>query len=217
MTIVEVMKAHNGFEVITSRIKTQQLSALIWMVGFVSFFLSAVQGNLTTTIVMVSLMKRLLFRREDRLFFAIIKSVFLPSLVTSRLLSGRPVVAPPPRSEALDLGSSDFERKLLFVLGMAILVLMSVFKTLTSLPPYMGMYGLEQYPLDSFLWEFIAYCDGTGGSILITCSAAGVAAMGMEKIDFVWYLKSVSALAMAGYISGAIVFMAQHQWLQSRA
>lgn len=70
MTIVEVVDAHNGFEVITSRIKTQNLSSLMWMVGFVSFFLSAILDNLTTTIVMVSLMKRLLFRREDRLFFA---------------------------------------------------------------------------------------------------------------------------------------------------
>ncbi len=355
MTIVEVVDAHNGFEVITSRIKTQKLSSLMWMVGFVSFFLSAILDNLTTTIVMVSLMKRLLFRREDRLFFAgiiviaanaggawtpigdvtttmlwiggqvstfaIMKSVFLPSLVnllvpllvTSRLLRGCPVVAPPPRSEALDLGSSDFERKLMLVLGMAILVLVPVFKTLTGLPPFMGvlfglgllwmvgdlvhkreeelrkqrltlaraltridmssvvffigillavavlehthilsnianwldrtvgrqdlivliiglvsaivdnvplvaasmgMYGLDQYPPDSFLWQFIAYCAGTGGSILIIGSAAGVAAMGMEKIDFVWYLRRISALALLGYISGAMVFMAQYQWLR---
>jgi Na+/H+ antiporter NhaD/arsenite permease-like protein len=355
MTIVEVVDAHNGFEVITSRIKTQQLSSLMWMVGFVTFFLSAMLDNLTTTIVMVSLMKRLLFKREDRLFFAgiiviaanaggawtpigdvtttmlwiggqistfaIMKSVFLPSLVnllvpllvTSWLLRGRPVVAPPPRSEALDLGSSDFERNLMFVLGMAILVLVPVFKTLTGLPPFMGilfglgllwmvgdlmhkreeelrkqrltlaraltridmssvvffigillavavlehthilstiahwldrtvgrqdiivliiglvsaivdnvplvaasmgMYGLDQYPPDSFLWEFIAYCAGTGGSILIIGSAAGVAAMGMEKIDFVWYLRRISALALLGYISGAIVFIAQDHWLR---
>lgn len=249
------------------------------------------------------------------------KSVFLPSLVnllvpllvTSRMLRGRPVVAPPPRSEALDLGSSDFERKLMLVLGMAILVLVPVFKTLTGLPPFMGilfglgllwmvgdlvhkreeelrkqrltlaraltridmssvvffigillavavlehthilstiahwldrtvgrqdlivliiglvsaivdnvplvaasmgMYGLDQYPPDSFLWTFIAYCAGTGGSILIIGSAAGVAAMGMEKIDFVWYLRRISALALLGYISGAMVFMAQYQWLR---
>ena len=70
MTIVEVVDAHNGFEVITSRIKTTKLSTLMWMVGFVSFFLSAILDNLTTTIVMVSLMKKLLDQREDRLFFA---------------------------------------------------------------------------------------------------------------------------------------------------
>ncbi len=352
MTIVEVVDAHNGFEVITSRIKTQELSRLMWMVGFVTFFLSAILDNLTTTIVMVSLMKRLLFRREDRLFFAgiiviaanaggawtpigdvtttmlwiggqvstfsIMQSVFLaslvnmlvPLLVTSRILGNRPVVAPPQREEALDLGSSAFERNLMFTLGMAILVLVPVFKNLTGLPPFMGilfglgllwlvgdlvhrreeelrkqrltlaraltridmssvvffigillavavlehthilstiahwldrtvgrqdiivliiglvsaivdnvplvaasmgMYGLDQYPPDSFLWEFIAYCAGTGGSILVIGSAAGVAAMGMEKIDFVWYLRHISTLALFGYFSGALVYIAQYR------
>src|SRR5450830_105627 len=70
MTIVEVVDAHNGFEVITSRIKTTKLSTLMWMIGFVSFFLSSILDNLTTTIVMVSLMKKLLGERDDRLFFA---------------------------------------------------------------------------------------------------------------------------------------------------
>ena len=70
MAIVEVVDAHNGFEVITSRIKTTQLSSLMWLVGFVTFFLSAILDNLTTTIVMVSLMKKLLDKRDDRLFFA---------------------------------------------------------------------------------------------------------------------------------------------------
>ena len=354
MTIVEVIDAHNGFEVITSRIRTQKLSTLMWMVGFVTFFLSAVLDNLTTTIVMVSLMKRLLFRREDRLFFAgiiviaanaggawtpigdvtttmlwiggqvstfsIMQSVFLPSmvnmlvplLVTSRLLGSRPVVAPPEREPALDLGSTALERKLMFTSGMAILVMVPVFKTLTGLPPFMGilfglgllwmvgdlvhrreeelrkqrltlaraltridmssvvffigillavavlehthilstiahwldrtvgredvivliiglvsaivdnvplvaasmgMYGLDQYPPDSFLWEFIAYCAGTGGSILVIGSAAGVAAMGMEKIDFIWYLRRISALALIGYFSGALAYIAQYRLL----
>ena len=70
MTIVEVVDAHNGFEVITSRIKTTNLTTLMWMVGFVTFFLSAVLDNLTTTIVMISLMKKLLDKHDDRLFFA---------------------------------------------------------------------------------------------------------------------------------------------------
>jgi len=70
MTIVEVIDAHNGFEVITRRIRTQRLSTLMWLVGTVTFFLSAVLDNLTTAIVMVSLMKKLLQEREDRLFFA---------------------------------------------------------------------------------------------------------------------------------------------------
>ena len=354
MTIVEVIDAHNGFEVITSRIKTTRLSTLMWMVGLVTFFLSALLDNLTTTIVMVSLMKRLLLRREDRLFFAgiiviaanaggawtpigdvtttmlwiggqvrsfaIMQSVFLPSLVnlllplavTSRLLGAQPVLAPPQREELAGLQTSAFERNLMFVLGMALLVLVPVFKTLTGLPPFMGilfglgllwmvgdlvhrqeeelrkqrltlaraltridmsavvffigillsvavlehshilstiahwldrtvgrqdiivlliglvsavvdnvplvaasmgMYGLDQYPPDSFLWQFIAYCAGTGGSILIIGSAAGVAAMGLEKIDFLWYLRRISALALLGYLGGALVYMAQYHWL----
>ena len=75
----------------------------------------------------------------------------------------------------------------------------------------MGMYSLEQYPPDSFLWEFMAYCAGTGGSILIIGSAAGVAAMGLEKIHFFWYVKKISGLALVGYLAGAAVYMVQYQ------
>jgi Na+/H+ antiporter NhaD/arsenite permease-like protein len=75
----------------------------------------------------------------------------------------------------------------------------------------MGMYDLQQYPPDSFLWEFIAYCAGTGGSILIIGSAAGVAAMGLEKIDFVWYARKISGLALLGYLAGAICYVVQYQ------
>jgi Na+/H+ antiporter NhaD/arsenite permease-like protein len=77
----------------------------------------------------------------------------------------------------------------------------------------MGMYSLEQYPPDSFLWEFLAYCAGTGGSILIIGSAAGVAAMGLEKIDFVWYFKKISGWALLGYLAGAAVYIAEFQLL----
>ena len=73
----------------------------------------------------------------------------------------------------------------------------------------MGMYTLANYPTDSFMWEFMAYCAGTGGSILIIGSAAGVAAMGLEKIDFVWYMRKVSTLALAGYFAGALVYIVQ--------
>jgi Na+/H+ antiporter NhaD/arsenite permease-like protein len=75
----------------------------------------------------------------------------------------------------------------------------------------MGMYSLQQYPPDSFLWEYIAYCAGTGGSILIIGSAAGVAAMGLEKIDFIWYMKKISLLALLGYLAGAGVYILQNQ------
>jgi Na+/H+ antiporter NhaD/arsenite permease-like protein len=74
----------------------------------------------------------------------------------------------------------------------------------------MGMYSLEQYPPDSFLWEFMAYCAGTGGSILIIGSAAGVAAMGLEKIDFIWYTKKISGLALLGYFAGAIFYISKY-------
>lgn len=75
----------------------------------------------------------------------------------------------------------------------------------------MGMYNMTQYPPDSFLWEYLAYCAGTGGSILIIGSAAGVAAMGLEKIDFIWYLKKISWLALLGYAAGAAVYVVQFQ------
>jgi Na+/H+ antiporter NhaD/arsenite permease-like protein len=77
----------------------------------------------------------------------------------------------------------------------------------------MGMYSLARYPPDSFLWEFIAYCAGTGGSILIIGSAAGVAAMGLEKIHFFWYVKRISGLALLGYLGGAAVHVVQYKLL----
>ena len=76
-----------------------------------------------------------------------------------------------------------------------------------------SMYSLAQFPSDSFLWEFIAYCAGTGGSILIIGSAAGVAAMGIENIRFGWYLRKISWLALLGYFAGAAVYMAQYHLL----
>lgn len=355
MTIVEVVDAHNGFEVITRRIKTQKLSTLMWMVGFVSFFLSAILDNLTTTIVMVSLMKKLLDQREDRLFFAgiiviaanaggawtpigdvtttmlwiggqitaveIMKGLFIPSLinllvplaVTSFVLGSRPVIAPKRADAAEGPETTAFERNLMFFMGLGILVAVPVFKTVTHLPPFMGilfglgilwlvgdlvhrnkeddlakqrltlaraltridmssivffigillavavlehthilssiaqwldhsvgrqdiivmliglvsavvdnvplvaasmgMYSLQQYPVDSFLWEFLAYCAGTGGSILIIGSAAGVAAMGLEKIDFFWYVRKISGLALIGYFAGALFYIAEYHLL----
>ncbi|MBN8458224.1 MAG: sodium:proton antiporter NhaD [Verrucomicrobia bacterium] len=350
MTIVEVVDAHNGFEVITSRIRTRKLSTLMWLVGFVTFFLSAVLDNLTTTIVMISLMKKLLDRPADRLFFAgmiviaanaggawspigdvtttmlwiggqitsvaIMKSVFLPSvvnllvplLVVSWMVRGREVIAPAATGDTGLPKTTELERNVMFFLGLGILVCVPVFKTLTHLPPFMGilfglgilwlvgelihrdkedsqkahltlghalmridmssiiffigillsvatlehthiltslaqwldrtvgrtdvivtiigiasaivdnvplvaasmgMYSLEQYPADSFLWQLMAYAAGTGGSILIIGSAAGVAAMGLEKIHFFWYVKRISWLALIGYFSGLAVYILQ--------
>ena len=73
------------------------------------------------------------------------------------------------------------------------------------------MYSLEQFPTDHYFWEFLAYCAGTGGSCLIIGSAAGVAAMGLEKIEFFWYLKKISLLALLGYVAGAAVYLLQKQ------
>lgn len=351
MTIVEVIDAHNGFEVITSLIRTRKQVTLMWIVCFVTFFLSAVLDNLTTTIVMISLMKKISDNQEDRLFFAsmiviaansggawsaigdvtttmlwiggqitpisIIDGVLpaslvnllVPLLVVSYLLRGKRVV-PPAGPESEEIATSAFERNLIFFLGLALLIAVPVFKTVTHLPPFMGilfalgllwlvgellhrdkeaqekrellpphaltridmssivffvgillavatlehthvltalaqwldrvierqelivialgllsaivdnvplvaasmgMYSLAQYPTDSFLWEFIAYCAGTGGSILIIGSAAGVAAMGLEKIHFFWYVRRVSALALLGYLAGAVVFVVQYR------
>jgi len=352
MTIVEVVDAHDGFEVITSRIKTTRLASLLWLVGIVSFFLSSILDNMTTTIVMVSLMKRLLDDHEDRLLFAgiiviaanaggawtpigdvtttmlwiggqitslsIMKGVFLPSiinllvplLVASYLLRGRDVRTPPATDPADQHQLPAFQRQLMFAMGIGTLLAVPLFRSLTGLPPFMGilfglgllwlvgnlvhrnesdehrekltlvhaltridmgsiiffigillavatlehthllgalaawldqtvgrqdiivtligllsaivdnvplvaasmgMYSLDQYPPDSFLWEFIAYCAGTGGSILIIGSAAGVAAMGLEKIEFFWYMKRISGLAVLGYFAGIAAYLVQYR------
>lgn len=351
MTIVEVIDAHDGFDVVTARIRTTSLSSLMWLVGVVTFFLSAVLDNLTTAIVMVSLMKKLLDKREERLLFAgmiviaanaggawspigdvtttmlwiggqitassIMGALILPSLVNllaplalvSYRLRGKTVVEPqqdphhPPGA-----GTSERERNIMFFLGLGVLIAVPAFKTITHLPPFMGvllglgilwlvgdllhgnkteeerehlnltsalnridmasivffigillavatlehagilpalaawldatvgrqdlivmligivsaivdnvplvaaaigMYSLEQYGPNAFLWQFLAYCAGTGGSILIIGSAAGVAAMGLERIDFVWYVKNISLLAIGGYFAGALVYILQ--------
>jgi len=355
MAVVEVVDAHNGFDVITRRIRTNKLSSLMWLVGFITFFLSAVLDNLTTTIVMIALMRRLLAKHEDRMFFAgiiviaansggawspigdvtttmlwiggqitslaIIKSVILPSLVslivplgiTAYALHGRVVDAPQlPADRHHHPRTTDFERYLMLFMGLGVLIAVPVFKAVTNLPPWMGiltglgivwlvgdllhrhkedqykqhltlahalsridmssnvffigillavailehthilallaqsldqmvgrqdvivliigivsaivdnvplvaasmgMYSLAEYPPDHFLWHFMAYCAGTGGSILIIGSAAGVAAMGMEKIQFFWYVKKVSGLAFVGYIAGAGSYLVQYQLL----
>ncbi len=354
MTIVEVVDAHNGFEVITKRIRATQLSSLMWLVGFVTFFLSAILDNLTTTIVMISLMRKILAKHDDRLFFAgiiviaanaggawtpigdvtttmlwiggqvtslnIMESVFLPSIVcllvplgvTAYVLRGQPVVSPEHIETDHGLKTSEFEKNVMFCLGLGILVAVPVFKTVTHLPPFlgilfglgilwlvgdlihrkkedefkqhltlahalsridmsslvffvgillavatlehthilsdlaksldqsigrldvivivigmvsaivdnvplvaaaMGMYDLKTYPTDHVLGEVLAYCAGTGGSILILGSAAGVAAMGLEKIHFFWYVKKISGLALIGYLAGAGVYILQFKLL----
>ena len=346
MTIVELLDAHQSFRYVTDHIRTRQPLLLLWVICWSTFLLSAILDNLTTSIVMVSLIRKLVGDRETRLVFAgmvviaanaggawtpigditttmlwiggqittfnIMRSLFLPSvaclLAPLCLLSwrfkgqlGSPVNERPLQSTGAIKGALH----MLFA-GVCVLVSVPVFKTLTGLPPFtgillglgllwvysdllhadlleherrqytvagalsridvpsvlfflgilmavgalsalqllirfagfldgtfgdvriivtligmlsavidnvplvaasMGMYSLDAYPPDSILWEFLAYCAGTGGSMLIIGSAAGVAVMGMEKVDFIWYLKRISVLALAGYTAGAIVFL----------
>ncbi len=349
MTIVEVTDAHGGFEVITSRIKATKLTSLLWIIGFITFYLSSILDNMTTTIVMVALMKRLLKEHKQRLFFAgiiviaanaggawspigdvtttmlwiggqittvnIMKTTWIASMVNLLVPLGiatfmvKGNVVPPDKVENGDTSTTQFEKNLMFFMGMGALIFVPIFKAITHLPPYlgillalgvlwlvgnilhrhkpdeekdhlrlakalkridmasvvffigillavatlsangmlpalagwldaklgnqsliviiiglvsavvdniplvaasMGMYPLAQFPPDSFIWEFMAYCAGTGGSILIIGSAAGVAAMGLEKIEFFWYARRIGPLALAGYFAGIAAYIIQY-------
>ncbi len=86
-------------------------------------------------------------------------------------------------------------------------ILSSIVDNVPLVAASMGMYDMSVFYQDHLIWEYLAYCAGTGGSILIIGSAAGVAVMGMEKIDFIWYLKRISLLAMLGYFAGAIIYL----------
>ena len=349
MTIVELIDAHDGFDIITQRITTKSKRKLIWIVCILTFFLSAVLDNLTTTIVMISLVRKIMEDRNDRLFFVgaiviaanaggawspigdvtttmlwiggqitagnIVLKLILPSiacliaplLVISFMMKGE-VRAPLQNMDDETGKPSKRHRNIVFGAGIGVLLMVPVFKTVTHLPPFMGilmglgilwlivelmhsekdeedrkvytvayalrkidtpsilfflgvllaiaalesthqlehlatwmdgsisnqnvivmsigllssivdnvplvaaamgMYDLNQYPTDHYFWEFLAYCTGTGGSALIIGSAAGVAAMGMEKIDFLWYVKKFTWLALLGFFTGAIVYILQ--------
>ncbi|HEY0732832.1 MAG TPA: sodium:proton antiporter, partial [Chitinophagaceae bacterium] len=96
------------------------------------------------------------------------------------------------------------------VIVLSIGLLSSIVDNVPLVAATMGMYDLQTYPTDHYFWVFIAYCAGTGGSCLIIGSAAGVAAMGMERIDFIWYLKKITWLAILGYFAGAFFFILQY-------
>ena len=352
MTIVELIDAHDGFEIITKRITTKNKKKLLWIIGLLAFLLSAVLDNLTTSIVMISLVRKLMVDKKNRLMFAgaivisanaggawspigdvtttmlwiggqitasnIIVKLILPSLVCMTIpltvmqyfLKGE-VQKPSEKFEDAET-PNERHRNIVFFTGITIFLLVPVFKTVTHLPPFMGillglgilwiiveilhsdkdeadrkhytvayalrkidsssilfflgillaigalestgqllrmaqamnkvvgnenliviiiglassvvdnvplvaaamgMYSLQQYPADHYFWEFLAYCTGTGGSILIIGSAAGVAIMGIEKMDFIWYLKRISWLALIGYFAGACVYILQEQML----
>lgn len=368
MTIVELVDAHEGFAVITDKISTTSKVKLMWIVCIITFFFSSVLDNLTTSIVMISLIRKLIKDQETRWLFGgliviaanaggawspigdvtttmlwikgqlpdvvvMIEHLFLPSLfamlipliiLTFTMRGGQ--VERPLKSVGMEHytnPTSNFERNLIFILGVAGLLFVPVFKTVTHLPPFMGMmlslgviwlttelihksknkeakhelsvigvlkkidvasvlfflgillavsalqeighlrilsaelkdslknvYAIniaigflsaiiDNVPLvaaaqgmyetytpqmlsslgaddlsfyknfvaSGNFWLFLAYCAGVGGSALIIGSAAGVAVMGLEKINFFWYLRRISWLAILGYIGGALIFI----------
>ncbi|PHR15106.1 MAG: sodium:proton antiporter [Aequorivita sp.] len=355
MTIVEIIDLHRGFEVLKSAVKTKSKRKLLWIIGILAFFLSAIIDNLTATIVLITLLRKLIHKREDRLWYAamvviaanaggawspigdvtttmlwiakrvsaagLIEYVVIPSImcfalpfvVASYMPAFRGYIDVDAREDKTE--EALLSSKTMLFLGLGMIVSVPVFKTLTHLPPYMGMMlalgvvwlvseyihpeedfskerrhlysahkalsrieissilfflgilmavagleslvygvvngeevgtlrylaevlqsaipnqdivvillgilsaiidnvplvaasmGMYDLPMDSVLWHFIAYSAGTGGSMLIIGSAAGVAAMGMERIDFIWYLKKITWLAFIGFIAGAGVFL----------
>lgn len=342
LVIVEVIDKHRGFKLISEHIHVASKKKFLWVIGFITFFLSSILDNLTTTIVMISLLERLFHRTEDRLIigggvviaanaggvwtpigdvtttmlwiggqlttYTMMRDLFLPSFVTlivslaalSLLLKGEFV----KKNHIIDDNDIAPHGKLVFFLGIGALVFVPIFKLLTGLPPFMGilfglsvlwfvtdilhgdhketehlkvpaafskidfssvifflgillcidaldsalilehlakwldatvgnvniiaitiglasavvdnvplvaasmgMYDVVQHPVDASFWKMIAYCAGTGGSILVIGSAAGVVYMGLEKVDFFWYLRRISLPALLGYFAGIATYL----------
>lgn len=370
MTIVELVDLHRGFTVITDKIQTRNKLKLLWAISILAFFLSSVLDNLTTTIVMISLLRKLVKDHEDRIWYASLIIIAanaggawspIGDVTTTMLWIGKKVstlslmehllipsfvclLVPlliarfipnfkgdlPSFNQSGEKGQEEkrlLSSKTMLIAGIGGLIFVPVFKTITHLPPYMGimlslgviwaiseyihpsedfgeddkhmfsvrramsriemssiifflgilmavaalesiavaasmggekigllrnvaenlqhaipnldiviiligvlsavidnvplvaatmgMYPMDEFPMDSKLWQFIAYTAGTGGSMLVIGSAAGVAAMGMERIDFLWYLKKISWIAFAGFIAGALAFLALYPYLPS--
>jgi Na+/H+ antiporter NhaD/arsenite permease-like protein len=345
MTIVELVDAFEGFRIITNRINAKTKVKLMWVIVHVTFFMSAVLDNLTTTIVMISLLRKLVNDRETRLLFAgmvviaanaggawtvmgdvtttmlwmkdkistveVMIRLFLPSyvclfvplVILSAVLRGD-VGRPTIEDDQIEKAITPAQQQWMLVLGLAGLLFVPIFKVVTHLPPFMGILlslsvvwivserirknidheytrssthvieilkrvdsssilfflgillavsclshtgllelaaqalnqyvgnltivavfiglisavvdnvplvaaGIEMYKFetDHTFWHLLAYCAGTGGSCLIIGSAAGVAAMGLERIDFLWYLRKIAPLALAGYLAGVGVYV----------
>ncbi len=363
MTIVEIIDYFNGFATIKDFVQTNSRVKLLWIFSILAFILSAIIDNLTATIVLITILRKIIKTREDRLWYAgliiiganaggawspigdvtttmlwigkkvttlnLIKYLFLPSLlcmvvpvlIASRLPAFKGTI---PKVEEEDTDKVDEYSKIMLYLGLSAIIFVPIFKTVTHLPPYVGMMlslavvatfgelysntrmsltsidhdsqeaghhspvhsalsgiempsilfflgilmavaaleslgvlfhfadgltqtipmlgtevaagpskvsdlvvlimgvasavidnvplvaaslGMFSDPIDSPLWHFIAYAAGTGGSMLIIGSAAGVVAMGMEKINFFWYMKKISLLALLGFLAGAACFM----------
>jgi Na+/H+ antiporter NhaD/arsenite permease-like protein len=353
MTIVELIDAHDGFYNIAENIKTTNKTKLIWFISTVTFLLSAVLDNLTSTIVMMSILNKLIKDKKTKwlllglviiasnaggawspigdvtttmlwiggqisasniikqTFLASLISMIVPTLIINYLIKGK-IEFKESVENNFNFNTNTLERNLVFYVGMGCLLFVPVFKSITHLPPYMGMllclgiiwtlteilhnakhnnekgslsvshalrkidtpsilfffgilmsiaaleaagilpqmasalnkqignidvvaicigllssifdnvplvaalqgmYSLNDYPQDHYFWELLAFTAGTGGSCLIIGSAAGVAVMGMEKIDFFWYLKQISWIALFGFIAGVSTFLLQHYLL----
>ncbi len=356
MTIVEIIDLHRGFEVLKDWVKTTSRKRLLWILGILAFILSAIIDNLTATIVLVTLLRKIIKDKKDRIWYASLIVIAanaggawspIGDVTTTMLWIGKKVttagliewiVIPSivcfvipfliasymkPFQGNIEVDASEPEkqmrllssRKMLY-LGLGAIVFVPIFKTVTHLPPYLGMMlsmgfvwlvseyihpeedfskerkhlysahnalsriemssilfflgilmavaaiesivvngmgalkyaatamdnaipnqdvvvmllgvgsaiidnvplvaasmGMFDQAIDSKIWHFIAYAAGTGGSMLIIGSAAGVAAMGMEKIDFIWYLKKITWLAAIGFVAGGVVFVAMYSLL----
>lgn len=350
MTVVELIDTYQGFSIITDHIKTTNKVKLLWVLSFITFFFSAILDNLTTAIVMVTLLRKLIPDKHDRWFFggmvilaansggawspigdvttimlwvagkistgAVMTHALIPSLVSmiipliivSFVERGEIDASQRPKEDK-SLKVPAWQRNLIFFMGVAALVFVPVFKILTHLKPYMGIMlglsilwitteilhktsqdenrrytisgvltridlptilfflgillavaglqsaghlamlavgmdslfhgnyylvdtvigmlssivdnvplvagvmGMYEFPMDHTLWVYLSYCAGTGGSLLIIGSAAGVAVMGMEKIDFVWYLKKITPYALLGYLAGAGVYVLMDKFI----
>jgi Na+/H+ antiporter NhaD/arsenite permease-like protein len=357
MTIVEIIDLHKGFDIIKSWIKAKSKRKLLWIMTVLAFVLSAIIDNLTATIVLITLLRKLVTKRDDRLWFAgmiviaanaggawspigdvtttmlwigkrvsalhLVERLILPSIVSVVIPTVIAGFLPAFRGDIdVDIKDDDEEghrllssKKMLF-LGLGMIVFVPIFKTFTHLPPYIGMMlglgvvwlvseyihpeedfteerkhlysphkalsriemssilfflgilmavaaleslvygvtaggeqvgtlrylaeilngaipnqdivilllgvlsaiidnvplvaasmGMYDQPMDASIWHLIAYSAGTGGSMLIIGSAAGVAAMGMEKIDFIWYLKKITWLAAIGFLAGYLLLL----------
>jgi len=344
MAVVELIDCHKGFKIITDLIQTSSKKKLLWFLGVFTFFLSAILDNLTTTIVIVSLLRKLVPDTQDRMLLggmvviaanaggawtpigdvtttmlwiqgnittlAVMKTLFLPSLISliaALLIFGKGMKGNYPKLvQRAHEEKSEPGARIVFFCGLAALIFVPIFKALTGLPPFMGvliglgtlwlitdlihgeeetrkhlrvpfilsridtsgilfflgillcinalnavgllsalahfldntvqnltviatliglisavidnvplvaagmgMYDLQTHPPDSSLWQLLAYCAGTGGSILIIGSAAGVALMSLEKVHFMWYLRKVGWIAFLSYIAGIFVYLGQ--------
>ena len=342
MTLVELIDSHKGFRIITDSIRTRSKRKILWITGFVSFFLSAILDNLTTTIVMVSVIRKLVPNNKERMLLgaaviiaanaggawtpigdvtttmlwiqgqvttlAVVKSLFLPSffsvIVTFSLLSMQLKGSFSMGLDHIKKTAPEPGARIIFFSGVGALIFVPLFRSFTGLPPFMGMlvglailwiitdimhhkyenrmhlriphiltkvdtsgimfflgimlcinsleiagilknlsvwigyhvqnwavisviigflsaivdnvplvaacigmYDLASYPPDSSIWQMIAYSAGVGGSILIIGSAAGVALMGLEKIDFLWYVKKITLVAITGYLAGFVLYL----------